>query len=247
MLSNPRIGFGISLGVAAAAMLWLIGQLFASDLLWPLLSFTMHAVTLLAVFLFLTSVPAAFLFYQYTIVRADLLAGRNVVARWRVDQALFRSFSKAEASRDLGEKRSALYIILIFIAVIFGAIALFDPAAAGAMIASGATVSLVIVAAFFFGNRVIQKHLMMRSGEIIVGKRGLLVNDVLHVWGTFLSQLSEVTLKQGAHPTLTISYSVLARYGPQTVVVTLPFSPHQLSLVLEVKRQLGRRQIIAKA
>ena len=168
----------------------------------------------------------------------DLLAGHNVIARWHVDPKLFRTFSTAEASRDLGEKRSALNLILIFMALIFGAFALFDPEAAGGMSAIGVIAALAILIAFWLGNRVARKHAQLRSGAIIVGRRGLLANDVLHVWGTFLSWLTEVSLHPGPHPALTISYSFLARYGPQMVTVTLPFSAGQLDLALEVKRQL---------
>jgi hypothetical protein len=239
MLSDPRIGFGISLGVAAVSLLWLIGQLLDSGLLWPMLGYGMHAVTLLAIFALAASGPAAFLFLQYATVRADLLAGRNVIARWHIDPKLFRAFSKAEAARDLGEKRSALYLILVFMGLIFGAFALFDPEAAGGMLAIGGIVNLAILVAFWLGNRVARKHARLRSGEIIVGRRGLLVNGVLHVWGSFLTWFSGVSLHRGSHPALTISYRFLARYGPQQVTVVLPVSAGQLNLALEVRRQLG--------
>ena len=238
MLSDPRIGFGISLGIAAVSALWLIGLTVDSDVLWSKLGYTMHAITLLAIFLLAASGPVTFLFHQYAAVRADLLAGHNVIARWHVDPKLFPAFSTAEASRDLGEKRSALNLILIFMFLIFGAFALFDPEAAGGMFAIGGIAALAILIAFWLGNGVARKHAQLRSGAIIVGKRGLLANDVLHVWGTFLSWLTEVSLHPGPHPALTISYSFLARYGPQLVTVTLPFSADQLDLALEVKRQL---------
>lgn len=241
MLSNPRIGFGGSLGIGAAAVLWLIAQAVASDLLWSSFGTTMHAITLLAIFLLLLSGPVAFLFHQYATVRADLRAGRNVIARWHVEPKLFVAFSKAELSRDLGEKRSALILILIAIAIAFGAFASFDPEAAGGMLTMGAIVGSAMIIAFWLGNRTIRKHLQIRSGDIIVGTRGLLVNDVLHVWGNYLSWLSGVTLKQGTHPSLTITYSFLGRYGPQQVAVTLPFSPAELNLALQVKQKLTAR------
>jgi hypothetical protein len=240
MLSDPRIGFGAALAVAAVSALWLMGQALDSELLWPTLGYAMHAVTLLAIFLLVVSGPAAFLFYQYAAVRADLLAGRDVIAHWQVDPKMFRTFGKAEAARDLAEKRSALYLILVFMVVIFGGFALFDPAAAGGMFAIGGGVALAILLAFWLGNRVARKHAQLRSGEIVVGRRGLLVNDVLHVWGTFLSWLSDVSLHRGPHPALAISYAFVARYGPQQVTVTLPFSSDQLNLALEVERQLGK-------
>lgn len=241
MLSDPRIWLGISLGIGAATALWLIAQVFASELLWSTLGYSMHAVTLLSIFLLTLSGPVAFLFYQYAVVRADLLAGRDVIARWHVDPTLFSAFGKAEISRDLNEKRSALFLILAMLVFVFGAFALFDPKAAFGMFAFGGIAVLAILIAFWLGNRATRKRMHLRSGEVIVGKRGLLVNDVLHVWGSFLSRFSGAVLNQGAHPTLTITYLVLARYGPQQVTVALPFSPLQLNQALQAKQHLPRR------
>jgi hypothetical protein len=240
MLSDPRIGFGVSLGVAAVAALWLLAQWLAAEVLWPRLGYAMHAVTLLAIFLLAASGPIAYLFRHYARVREDLRAGRDVIARWRVDPELFRTFGRAAVARDSAEKRSALYAILLFMLLVFGAFALFDPQAASGMLAIGALAAAAIVAAFALGKRTALVHARLRSGEIIVGRSGLLANDVLHVWGSFLSRLSKVSLHQGRHPSLTISYFILTRLGPQEVSVDVPFSPDQLPLAQEVQRRLGK-------
>ena len=201
----------------------------------------MHAVTLPPIFLLMLSLPIAFLFYQYAAVRADLLAGRDVIARWHVDPKLFSAFGKAEISRDLSEKRSALFLILAMLVLDFGEFVLFDAKAAFGMFAFGGIAVLAILIAFWLGNQTTRKHMQLQSGDIVVRKRGLLVNDVLHVWSSFLSRFSGVALNQGSHPTLAITYFVLGRFGPQQVTVTLPFSPLQLNQALLVKQQLPRR------
>jgi hypothetical protein len=240
MLSDPRIGLGVSLAVAVVAALWLLAQWLMAEVLWPRLGYTMHAVTLLAIFLLAASGPTAYLFRQYARVREDLRAGRDVIARWRVDPELFRAFGKSAVARDLAEKRSALYAVLLFMLLVFGAFALFDPSAASGMLAIGALASAAIVIAFVLGKRLALAHARLRSGEIIVGRKGLLANDVLHVWGSFLSWLSKVSLHRGRHPSLTVSYFVVTRLGAREVSVTLPLSPDQLPLAQEVLRRLGK-------
>jgi hypothetical protein len=88
-----------------------------------------------------------------------------------------------------------------------------------------AAVALAVVLAFLFGNRVRRKQLEPRSGDIIVGTDGVLVNGVLHVWSAFLTWLRGATLEPGPPAILTIDYAFLARYGVQEVGVMLPVPP----------------------
>lgn len=242
MRSDPRIGLTVSLLICAAAALWLLVQGFASDAmweaLWPVLGYGTHVITLLSIFAVVTCPFVALLFHRYARVKADLLAKRNVIARWTVDPASFKKFSPIAEARDRAEKRGALYLIAFFVAVIFGAIALMDPEVAPLMLMSGAALMLVATIAFWFGNHIRKGHLQMRSGEIIIGTQGLLVNDVLHVWSVPLSWLADVKLEKGPPPILTITYVFWGRYGPQFVGVMLPIGSGQMDLALAVKEQL---------
>lgn len=245
MRSDPRIGLFVSLLIAAAAALWLLGQWFASEELWALLGDATHAITFLAIFAIVAGPSVALLFYRYATVEADLLAGRNVIAHWKVDPASFKSFGAVAEVRDRAEKRGALYLIFFFIVLIFGAIALIDLEVAPAMLAMGVGMGLVVAIAFWLGNRVRKSHLQMRSGEIIVGTQGLLVNDVLHVWSAFMSWLVDAEFDKGPPPVLTITYAFWGRYGPQFVGVMLPVAPGQMDLALAVQTRL--RQAIDKS
>ena len=242
MLTDPRIGLRIALLICAVAGLWLLGRLFASEALWetlwPVLGYGTHAITLLSIFAVVTTPFVALLFYRYARVKADLLAGRNVIARWTVDPASFKKFSPVAAARHLAEKRGALYLIFVFVFVIFGAIALMDPEVALPMLAAGVALALIVTIAFWFGNRIRKRHLQMRSGEIIVGTEGVLVNDVLHVWSAFLSWLVGAEIEKGPPPILTITYGFWGRYGPQFVGVMLPIGPGQMDLARAVKAEL---------
>jgi len=244
MRSDPRIGLTVSLLISAAAAVWLLGQWIASEALWAILGDTSHAITFLAIFAVVACPFVALLFYRYASVKADLLAGRNVIARWKVDPAGFTSFSAVAEARDRAEKRGALYLMFFFIALIFGAIALLDREAAAAMLTAGAALALLVTIAFWLSNRVRKSHLQMRSGEIVVGTQGLLVNDVLHVWSAFLSWLVDAEVEKGPPPILTITYVVWGQYGPQFVGVMLPIAPGHMDLALAVEARL--RQAIGK-
>jgi hypothetical protein len=161
-----------------------------------------------------------------------------VIARWTVDPALFQAFGAAAEARDRAAKRGALYLIFFFIAAIFGVIALIDFEVAPMMLISGAAIALVMIIAFWLSNRVRKRHLQMRSGEIVVGTDGLLVNDVLHVWSVPMSWLCGAALEQGPDAILTITYATAGRYGTQHISVTLPVPPEAMALAEEVRRRL---------
>lgn len=249
MLSDPRIGFFVSLGIAAVGLLWLLAQWLASeavwDALWPFLGYGTHAVTLISILLVVAGPLVSLLFRRYAKVKSDLLAGRDVIARWKVDPALFQTVGAVAESRDRAEKRGALYVILVFVGVVFGLFALVDPEIALQMLGAGAVVVLVVAVAFWLGNRVRRRHLQFRSGEIIVGTRGLLVNGVLHVWRVPMSWLSAVDLEQGPPAALSIDYVIAGRYGPQHIGVVLPVPSEAMQLAELVKRRLAPANVNA--
>jgi hypothetical protein len=204
------------------SMAWLLLQFPLDEALNAALGMNRHAITYFAIVLLVGGLASAAVFGRFHRVRSDLLAGRNVIAEWTVEPGLLRQFAATEALHDRGEKRGALIAILAFTAVIFVAVALFDVEAAPGMLTIGAVFAVVIVLAFLYGNRVHRAHLQPRSGRIIVGRDGLLANDVLHVWRLLLTRLAGATLEDGPPTVLTISYAVLGRAGPQLYSVGLP-------------------------
>jgi hypothetical protein len=130
MRSDPRVGAMVSLGLAGIAALWLLAQVVASDALFDVLGSNVHPITFLSIFVLVSGLAVALLFRSYGRVKADLLAGRNVLARWTVDPATFKTVGAAAEERERGEKRGALYLIFFFVAVIFGGFVLYDPASA---------------------------------------------------------------------------------------------------------------------
>lgn len=241
MRTDPRLGMVVSLALVAAAAVWLALAWLAGDSLHAALGDLSHAITLLAILVFLAGIGVALLFRRYAAVRADLLAGRNVIAQWHVDAEAFRAFAGIADARDRSEKRGALLLMLGFLALAFGGMALFDPEVAVPMLSVGALVALLLTGAYLMSNRIRRSHLEPASGEVIVGTEGLLVNGVLHVWIAFLSWLVDAELEAGKQPVLVITYAILVRYGPQFVTVPLPVPARALAQAEEVVRRLGER------
>ena len=241
MRTDPRVGVAISLGVAAAGLLWLLAIGLAGEDIQHALGDLAHVITFVAIILLVVGAAVALLFRRYAQVRSDLLAGRNVIAQWVVEPEAFKAFAVVADARDRADKRGALMLMFFFIAVIFGGFMLFDPEVALPMLVVAVLLSLTLTGAYLWSNRIRRKHLEPASGEVIVGADGLLVNGVLHVWGVPMSWLAGVELERGKRPILTITYAFLARYGPQFVTVSLPVAESEIERAEEVERTLGER------
>lgn len=254
MRSDPRIGVMVSLGLAGIAALWLAAQVVASDALLDALGTGMHAITMLSIFVLVSGLVVALLFTRYSRVKSDLLTGRNVLARWTVDEESFQTVGAAAEQRERSEKRGALYLTFFFVAVIFGGFALYDPAVAPVMLAVAAFLVAAVSIAFWLGNRARRQHLEFKSGEIIVGKEGLLTNGVLHVWSAAMASLSSVDFNSGPPASVTIGYRYPTRAGMQYVTVVLPVPREHVDLAKTLVEQLSdvagrksRRRRVRKA
>ncbi len=242
MRSNPLVGAWISLGVAAVAVGWLLLQWLAGDALFAAFGYTMHAITLLAVFALIAGLAVALLLRRFARVRADLLSGRNVIARWTVAEAEFEVFAARAVAADRDDKRGALALVVGLVVLIFGAFALFDPEVAPAMLGMAGLVALLMAAAYFLGGWVMRRQLQSASREVIVGTDGLMLNGVLHVWSAVLTWLAGVDLDPGPPGTLAVTYAYLARFGPQYVTVALPVPRSALPLARQVVERLSTRR-----
>lgn len=242
MRTDPRIGLTISLLICAVAGLWLLAQSFASgtiwEALWPVVGFRTHVLAFLALFALVACPFIALLFYRYLRVKADLLAGRNVIARWTADPASLEEFSSVTEAYERAEKRRALYVTFFFIVLLF-AVALLDPEVAVPILLAAAALAMVMMIASWFGNRIRKSQSQMPLSEIIIGTEGLFVDDVLHVWSTFVSWLVAAEIEKGPPPVLTITYAFCwGRYGPQSVSVIIPIGPDNWDLAVAVEQRL---------
>lgn len=219
MLGDPGKAAMISLAFVLAALMWFAALWLADEEIFSSLGYAMHAITLLAIFTLLAATAVTGLFWRFAAVKSELLAGRRVIARWRVDRKAFSGFAPVARDLDRAEKRQALFLVWFFLLAIFGGFALYDRDAAPVLLGVGAATAAAMGLAFLAGQRISARHLEFRSGEVIVGERGLLFNDVLHVWSVPLSWLAGAELGPDG---LAVAYAYFSRMGPQYVTVLLP-------------------------
>lgn len=224
MLSDPRIGKIVSLLVVASAVGWFVALEVAADALYARLDMSMHAITFLAIFLVLAGLATAALFSRYATVRSDLLAGRDVVAAWTVDRACKAAAMPAVLDEDRRDKRQVLLLIWGFVVVVFGAFALVDPEAAPGMIAVAVVVMAATGVAFLSSGRIARRQAEFRGGAVIVGRRGLLFDGVLHVWSLPIGRLMGAVYDEPAG-LFRLAYGWITRAGWQTVTVAIPVPP----------------------
>ena len=224
MRFDPRRGLFVSLLISGASLAWFVALWLDDAALFRRIGYGMHAATLLAIFALLAGLAVAALFLRFHHVRTELLEGRRVLARWRVDEATFKRFVPKALDADRRDKRQALTVVAFFIVVIFGAFALFDREAAPFMLAMAAAVLVLMLLAYRLGQRAIAAQLVYRGGEAIVGERGLLFNGVLNVWGAPLSWLTGARLSPDGR-ILQVDYAFLSRLGAQGVSILLPVAP----------------------
>lgn len=239
MRSDPRIGMMIAFAVAVLSAGWIAAQAILSDQLFAQLGYGMHALTFFSIFLLIAGVAVGLLFRRFASVRQELLDGTNVIARWTVDADTWSRFAKPAQRMERGEKQALLLTMYGLIALVCGGLALAvpDDAAIFAWIAVG--IALIVTVAFLAGQRSFSEQLVYRGGDVIVGRRGVLVNDVLHVWAVWLSWLEGAAVSERKPAMLCISYGYWARYGPQSVTVLIPFAPEQVSLAVKARAALA--------
>lgn len=246
MVTDPRLGLAVSLGISVAAAAWLVIQVVFDVELAAALGMSRHFVTYLSVVVLFSMLAAALVFAQFHRVRSDLLAGRNVLAEWSVDPATFNWAAAVAERNDQAEKRRALILILGFTALIFAGFAAFDPEAAPGMLGIGAAFSVVIIMAFLYGKRVNRIQMQFRSDRIVVGRDGLMMNGILHVWAVPLTWLVGAELEERPPATMSVSYAVLGRFGPQVQTITLPVPEQALPLAQRAVRALGAARRVAR-
>lgn len=239
MRTDPRVGIAVSLILAAAATVWLVVQWLLREPLMAWLGYGVHAITLVSILVAIAGVAVALLFLRYWQVKRELLEGRDVIAHWSVSRQDFAQFAAVAGPRVRAEMFGALMLVVVLVVLIFGAFAVFDPEIAGPMLLSAGAVILLVTAAYFVGSMTRRSHLEPQDGEVIVGRHGLLVNGVLHVWSAWLAWLSSVELERGPPAILTITYAYLARYGPQYVTVPLPVPEAAMEKAEKVVETLG--------
>lgn len=239
MRSDPRIGYWISLAIAGVCAIWLLALQGYSDWLYDRLGSGTHAVTFLAIFLLLAGSLVSRLFSSFLTVRNDLRSGRDVLGRWQVDQATWRKFAGPAAAVERKDKLSLLGLMYIFVVLVCGGLALAVPQDAHIFGYIALGIAALVTFAFLLGTRVYTSQLCYRTGEIIVGSRGVSVDGVLHAWDNWLSWPEGAEVIERPVPMLLVGYGYWARYGPQQVSVRMPVMARDLDIAHKAAEQLN--------
>lgn len=238
MLSDPRKALLISLIFVILPLFWFAALAFDADAAFDAVGDAGPPITFLSIVIFFIGAAVALVFRRLAAIKSELLAGRRVIARWRVGRQASRRFSHYADEEDEKDKKQTLYIVLGFLFVAFGGVALFDRKAAPTMLAIGAGVAILTILAYWLGRRATAAHLEFRTGEMIVGERGLLCDGVLHAWDVPLSWLADASLGPMA---LEVTYAYYARSGAQYVTARLPVSDAPEAATTALK---GLRRVI---
>ncbi len=234
MRSDPRIGYWISLGIAGLSGLWLLSLFFVSDELYDRLGMNMHAITFLAIFLLLTGWLVSRLFASFVRIRSELHSGRGVLGRWHVDRQTWRKFAGPAQAMERKDKLALLGMLYVFIVLICGGLALSVPRDAHIFGYIGLGIAALVTGAFLLGTHIYASQLQYRTGEVIVGRRGVSVDGVLHAWDNWLSWPEGGEVIERPVPMLVVGYGFWTRYGPQHVAVRMPLMSSDLDMAREV-------------
>lgn len=223
------------MAIAAIAAVWLGIFAFDGDALHDWLGDAAFAITFVAIFLALSAAIVAMLFRRFERVRSDLVEGRDVTAAWRVGPEDWRAFAEHAGEATRADHRATLSIILASAVVICGVLAAINPRDAAIFLWIGLGVAAIGCFGWLLGRRTMRDHLTFRTGEVILGPRGMLVNGVLHVWGYPGARLEDVRLVDDERPNrLAITYSWVARTGRQyhTAHAPVPDEPGKAKIIL---------------
>jgi len=251
-LADPRRGLTIAVAVIVACVGWFVGAVLFEAPLAERLGMNRHAITFAAIVGGTFAVAAGLVFARFSAVREELLEGRRVLGRWQVDRETWAAVCDRTCSEDARDKRAALGFMLLAIVVCFGVFALIDKEAAAFMIGIGVGSASLIATAFLIGERVRTRQWQFRTGEVIVGERGLMADGVLHVWALPFNRLTEARF-QPRPPALIVAYGWLGRAGWQEATVVLPVPADLTELARAVgcalafrssraRRKAGRRK-----
>lgn len=243
MSSDPRLWFWWCWGIVALGVAWFIALAIDADGLYELLGDASHAITFIAIFLTITALVVSLLFRRFIRVRDELVSGRGARARWRVSPEMWAAFA-GHAERDIHEGHNAVLItILAFDVVICAGLAALKPNDAMIFFWIGLGIAAVGGVGWLLGRWTAAGQLTYRTGEVILGDRGMLVNGALHVWDYFGSQLDGIELIETETPRrLAVTYSFLTRTGRQyaTAYAPVPDDEPDLAALLSAPRRPKR-------
>lgn len=203
-----------------------------------------YALLTVGLFLVVTGLITAAVFWSRVARLQAIFAGKNLLAQWVYSPLQVQ----AQAGRDLEQARAANRARLLLVTgLMLACIVLF--AAYGYLSGEGDSMPafiglmlgvLAVVAAFAFLVPVVQHRRALRSsGEALIAANGLYINGALHTWNAPLAGLDGVSLLEDGDPSRlvfhlrTLSRANATLYESYTVEVPVP--PGELEKARQVE------------
>lgn len=189
----------------------------------------------------LSAFICTFLFRSRNRLQRELLAGRELLAKWTYTDTEWRAYAGEETRAQSSTMNRLLWFTAIFMAAVTGVYVLRD-GKAGVFV--GASLLVAFVLAWLAARATLKSSAVARGGpspEVRIGRDGLLIGGELHVWRGWGNVLNSCALNDG--PTLQLVINYMTPSGnktalrPETVRVLVPAGKE--TEAREVVRQLS--------
>ena len=205
-----------------------------------------YALAFLGLFLLITGLITALLFWARARTMDRLLAGQEVLACWTYQEFEGQQQVETEYKR-VTERNRGLYLVMVFWFVLIGGIfvgvdyvrneefnGLFIGLFFGCMLLLGAVAFLAPI--------LWRRGASKASRQVIISRNGVVMNDALHSWKGPLEQLVGVEYSQDPDgPALVFSIRYPSRIEPtgSTETVIVPVPPGEQEAARRVVSSLG--------
>lgn len=187
-----------------------------------------YALAALGVFLLITGLVTAIIYWQYAVAQRQVLAGQDVLAHWQYDSETWRRYAGAEFQREQADKRRLFWITTVLLGVTFGGCGILDSEVAGWMAGAGASVIALLAFFAFILPRLNYRRNLKRVGTVTIATNGIDMNGAFMPWDRLGGRLEGVELcLEEDPPLLAFEVSYPARTGRQQTVIHVPIPPGQ--------------------
>ncbi len=165
-----------------------------------------YAITLVALFLFLSSVVVAFIFRSRGRKMDKLISGEEIIISWILDDETKKAYVNHLFISEKGKNNGLFIVIALFMVLFFGLFIIFIEEGRWMMFLFFLVIT-AFIALFAFGMPYYYRFRNNRGdGYVIIGRKYAYVNGFFHNWDFPLSGLKEVKVIQKPF------YGILLRY-----------------------------------
>jgi Flp pilus assembly protein TadB len=189
----------------------------------------------------LTAFIMVFLFRSRNRHRRNLIAGRDLLARWIYTADEWRAFAPGETRRLASDKGMLLKITAGMMLVATVVMVLINRRAAifvGGVLGGTWLLCWAIVRAQVRRQRKLEQA---PPPEIRISAHALLIGDQLHAWSGFGNRLEQCVLHENAPPKIAITYSTPGRHSRPTETVCVPIPAGRAAEAAALVQRLAAR------